>query len=424
MSMLLLSLVCTGVYGEGHAHDEEHGHHGEETEHKSGEFDIDDLYFSLIGDISYAASTLSMEDKEHTFIPFLTESHGDHDVHEGHSHILHGENGFNLNYFEVEVLYRPYEGMNLFVDLHKSESGFEIEEMYIEQKGLFAERLDVKAGKFYSNFGIVSSKHSNTWDFANMPITYSALLGNERLLDEGIGFRLHPCHDSPLSFGAEIYQGDGDLFGLEEIGIGGYRVEENSAPNVYTAFLRYKETFGDLTLETGAAYIRGDANLLHDEENPHALDGTTRYHAAHLLLTRHFSEEENLKWQSEYIGRIIEGTRYDESTSRRMEQKSDGFYTQLVYSTDMMEYGIRYDTIFRNEKRVGGNLLPEYDIDKLSAIVNYKFNDFSQLRLEVSRDRTRYEGDPVTGALRRASTDAVLQYIFTFGKEPEEGHNH
>ncbi len=422
ITLALASAATANTHGVLHEMHKEKPHHdlhetkGGTDEHESWRV-LEDLYFSLTGDISYVASSLKQSEKERLFIPYLTEAHGAGGHTHGHTHALHSKNGFNFNYFEAELLYRPYEGMSFFVNLHNSGHGFEIEEMYVSKHDLIIDNLDIKAGKFYSNFGIISAKHANMWEFANMPVAYLALLGGERLLDTGIQLRFYPYHESPLSFGAEIYQGDGEKFGLSD---------NSDAPNVFTGFVKYADNFDDIRIQSGIAYIQGDANIHHQHGagDAHKLTGENKYYAANLSIEKMISQHASLTWQSEYIRRELTGTRIQTGQADRpVESSADGFYTQLVYKDDALSYGLRYDGVLNNKKRVGGVAKPEYDIKKYTAMVSYELNDFSKLRLEMSRDETRYEKEG-SAFVPKESNDIILQYIFSFGKEPSGGHAH
>jgi hypothetical protein len=92
--------------------------------------------------------------------------------------------GFNLNYAELTLasVVDPY--FDLFAVFHFSPEGIEIEEAYFTTRRLPA-GLQLKGGKFLSQFGRLNGQHAHYWDFASPPLVQSAFFGGGGLGELG-----------------------------------------------------------------------------------------------------------------------------------------------------------------------------------------------------------------------------------------------
>jgi hypothetical protein len=70
----------------------------------------------------------------------------------------------------------PY--FNLYVNLPFSDQGAVLEEAFAVTTAL-PEGLQVKLGKFKSNFSRINAQHPHAWDFFDLALPYRAFLGNE-----------------------------------------------------------------------------------------------------------------------------------------------------------------------------------------------------------------------------------------------------
>ncbi|MDR2837808.1 MAG: hypothetical protein LBV49_04455, partial [Azonexus sp.] len=60
----------------------------------------------------------------------------------------------------------------------KPDDSVSVEEAFIHTTAL-GNGLSLKAGRFFSNVGYLNPQHSHTWDFADNPLAYQALLGTQ-----------------------------------------------------------------------------------------------------------------------------------------------------------------------------------------------------------------------------------------------------
>ena len=101
---------------------------------------------------------------------------------------LEQRNGANLRAVELSLFAPVDPYFNLYANLPVNEDGIELEEAYAVTTSLPA-GLQLKGGKFKSNFSRLDAQHSHAWDFADIALPYRAFFGNEGLGgDKGIQF--------------------------------------------------------------------------------------------------------------------------------------------------------------------------------------------------------------------------------------------
>ncbi len=262
--------------------------------------------------------------------------------------------GFNLNYAELALHSAVDPYFDAFAFLHLHPNKLEIGEAYVTTRSL-PYSLRVKAGKFKSNFGRINAKHQHSWHFDTQPLVYKAMLGPDGISDPGVQLQWVAPTDNYLMIGAEAMQGNNERsFGDPE---------EN---NLYVGYLKGSMDVGDTTLLAGTSIAHGRNDSGHATDI-YGVDFTTRtYLDAYSFLT----------WQTEALWRDM-----NDGSASNMQA---GLYTQLIYQIDRnYGCGVRYDTLFRN--RDGQ---PD-DLDRYTAMVEYKPFPMSRLRLQYSHDRSK-----------------------------------
>jgi len=259
--------------------------------------------------------------------------------------------GFNLNYaeFGMHSVVGPYFDADAVFHLHPNE--FEIEEAYITSKKLPA-NLQLKLGQFRSDFGRINAIHQHAQHFENQPLVYEAMLGVEGIKDAGVSVHWNVPTDNYLMVGAEALQGSNELsFGKED------------SNNLYVGYLKSGFDLSDMTtVLAGASMAKGKTK---NNQN------STLY-GADLTVKSTLDSYSSLTWQSEYLYR------------NRANQKQAGLYSQLIYGVNSnWELGGRYDAITKNLKGSADNL------KKYSAIVQYKPFEFTKVRLQYSKDKSK-----------------------------------
>lgn len=158
------------------------------------------------------------------------------------------DQGFNLDATEL-VLAAPVDpnfDAQATLTLHDGEA--EVEEAWFETRRL-PRGLKVRAGRMKSNIGYLNSRHAHTWDFADAPLPYAALLGHEGLTDTGL--RLEWLPDLPLYtlLGMEALQGRQALVGEAQAELDPASSltppAEKRGPRLFTAYVKVAPELGD-----------------------------------------------------------------------------------------------------------------------------------------------------------------------------------
>ena len=275
------------------------------------------------------------------------------------------ERGFNLNYAEVAMhsMVDPYFEAFAIFHLHPDE--FEIEEAYVTTTSLPA-GLRVKAGKFRSAFGRINEKHQHSWHFDEQPIIYKALFGPDMISDPGVQVQWVAPTDTYIMAGVDAMQGTNDRsFG---------DTEKN---NLYVTYLKSSvDLSDDLCVLGGLSWAHGST----------AIQKQSDIYGVDLTFRKQFGSYSALSWQSEYLQR-----NQDTNSITMATQKQGGLYTELVYQyNNNYSGGVRYEKITKNSTDLSAyNGINTGNLDKYTAMVQYKPFPFSRLRLEYSHDRTK-----------------------------------
>jgi len=275
--------------------------------------------------------------------------------------------GLNLNYAEVAMhsVVDPY--FEAFANFHLHPDAFEIGEAYVQTTSL-PYSLRIKAGKFKSNFGRINSKHQHSWRFDDQPIIFKSLFGPDGISDPAIQLQWVAPTDIYLMFGTEAMQGTNERsFGAKD------------SNNLYTGYLKTSiDITDDLCILGGMSYAHG-SNEQNGKINP------TDIYGIDFTLTQQFGSYSSLLWQSEFIRRDKKG---EDDTS-----KQSGLYSEVVYQyNNNYSLGARYDRILKNDTDLEyykNNNISTSNLDKYTAMIEYKPFPMSRLRLSYSYDTTK-----------------------------------
>jgi len=287
--------------------------------------------------------------------------------------------GFNLNYAELALFSTvgPYFDATAIFHLHPDE--FEIEEAYITSR-TFGYGLRAKVGKFRSEFGRINSIHQHAWHFTQQPLAFEALLGTEGVNDAGAQLQwVLPTEDTYVMAGFEALQGNNDVsFG---------EVEKN---NLYIGYLKSSfDLSDDITLLAGASLLHGKNDL----------GKSTNLYAADLTIRTAFDSYSSLMWQSELL--------YRDKSVEKAQEKQAGYYTQLIYQYNQnWATGVRYDSLYKNLDDQ-----PD-DLEKYSAMLEYKPFEFTKFRLQYVYDKSKFYG---TDNQRKNTSEILLGFTIEAG---------
>ena len=310
---------------------------------------------ALIMDTSAVGRNVDNSMYETYFIPGFSE----YDAAEESEIPFNKNRGFNFNYAELALhsTVGPYFDADAIFHLKPDE--FEIEEAYLTSRAL-PYALKAKIGKFRSDFGRINAIHQHAWHFTSQPLVHEALLGTEGINDAGVQLQwVLPTEDIYLMAGMEALQGENDIsFG---------DIKKN---NLYIGYLKSSiDITDDTTALVGLSIAHG--------KNLEGYD--TDIYGADLTLKTALDSYSSLLWQTELL--------YRNKKTAAQTEKQAGYYTQFVYQYNQnWSTGIRYDSLFKNIDDQ-----PD-DLDRYTAMLEYKPFEFTKFRLQYTYDRSKMFG--------------------------------
>ncbi len=267
--------------------------------------------------------------------------------------------GFNLNYAELALHSNVDPYFEAFTVLHVSPDEIEIDEAYVNTTSL-ASGFRIKAGKFKSAFGRSNAQHHHSWSFDEQALIYKSLIGPEGISDPGIQLQWVAPTDTYIMAGVEALQGSNDRsFGYED-------------PNLLVGYLKSSIDIGeDLSILGGVSIANGKTV----EQKRSTIYGVD------LTLREQLGSYSSIMWQSEYLQR-------DKEADKAQITTQSGLYTQLVYQyNNNYSAGIRYDAVLQNDTDYATT--NSDNLDRYSAMLEYKPFPMSRLRLNYSYDRSK-----------------------------------
>ena len=330
--------------------------------------------------------------------------------------------GFSLGESElafsanVDHLFRANARFSLAED--DGEGVVEVEEVNVETLGL-SSGFKLKAGRFLSGVGYLNQQHPHEWDFTDAPLAYKAFFG-PRLQNDGVQLRWVAPTELLFELGAQVASGQ-KFPGAER---------NRNGAGLWTAFAHLGGDIGDSSAwQVGLSHVhahpreRGFEDGVDEAGNPlaHSFSGRSQIWIADFVYKwapNGNSSVTNLKIQGEYFQRRERGDlNYDvgglaEAASAARFRQS-GSYLQAVYQfMPRWRVGVRGDWLNSGTVDLGSldpaglPALAAYNPTRQSAMVDWSPSEFSRLRLQVARDKSR-NGEP--------DNQVWLQYIMSLG---------
>ncbi|GAA5175435.1 TonB-dependent receptor [Niveibacterium umoris] len=326
-----------------------------------------------------------------------------------------GERGFNLGESELglsaNIDHRFRGAIN--IALH-GDNSVSVEEAYVQTLGL-DHGLGLKFGRFLSGIGYLNEQHAHTWDFVDAPLAYQAFVGGQ-FGDDGLQVRWLAPTDTYLEFGAEAGRGANYPGG-------------DSGGNGAGAWSAYGHVGGDVgeshSWRAGLSYQHARANAqawdatdLAGNSVTNAFSGKTQLWIADFVwkwAPMGNATVRNFKLQGEYLHRTQSGDlAYDTAATNSVDayrNSQSGFYLQGIYQfMPGWRIGLRGEQLQHGTAEYGINsaslAASDYNPTRGSLMLDYSPSEFSRLRLQFTRDRSR-EG--------LADNQAFLQYQMSLG---------
>lgn len=347
-----------------------------------------------------------------------------------------GEEGFHLGHNELAISANVddmfYGKMTAALHDHEGETEVELEEAYIETLAL-GNGFNVKGGRFFSGVGYLNDQHPHAWDFADAPLIYRGLFGDQ-LRDDGLQLSWVAPTDIYLKVGGEITRG-------ERLPAGG------AADGGKGASALFAKIGGDV----GASHA-WQLGLSHwQAEVEERESGGHHDHGGGASAHTHFSgdsdvsgidfvwkwapngnaTERNFKLQAEYFIRDENGeVEFEESDATGpiedgiadLDGEQSGWYLQGIYQfMPRWRVGLRYDQLdadnaLSNFSSTLGTSLDDFAHEtgldteghtpkRTTLMVDYSHSEYSRLRLQYAKDESYEDSDNIL----------TLQYIMSLG---------
>ena len=331
--------------------------------------------------------------------------------------------GFSLNHTELifSAGIDPYwRGQAIFA---VQDEAVEVEEAWFQSLAI-GHGVGLRGGRYRSGIGYLNEQHPHQWDFANAPLMYNALFGQEASYRED-GLQLKWLAPTPVfvEFGAEVGRG-ANFPGTDsnKNGAGAWAAyvhvgDDLGVSNSWRTGLSYLKTssgdreadFVDINGLQAQGLFNGDtATWLADFVWKWAPDGNPKY--------------QNFKFQSEYFVRKDKGdlTCMDENgvgnacatpVTSDYDTRQSGWYAQGVYQfTPEWRAGLRYDQLDSGRQNLGANsanlTVEDYKPKRATAMVDYSWSEFSRVRLQYAQDNS------MAGI---TANQWIVQYIMSLG---------
>jgi hypothetical protein len=278
------------------------------------------------------------------------------------------------------------------------EDSIEVEEAYIETIGLGA-GLTVKFGRFLSGIGYLNHKHSHTWDFADQPLVYKAMLANQ-YKDDGVQLRWLAPTDLFFEVGVEAMRGD-------SFPAGG---AANDGKGSHTLFAHIGGDVNEShSWQAGLSYLHAKAQGRETGDPAETFTGNSNLSMFDVIwkwAPNGNATQTNFVLQMEYFMRSEDGSY--EGNPYDADQK--GYYLQGVYQfMPRWRVGLRYDNLHADDPGAAfaGTALDTqgHDPERWSAMIDFSRTEFSRLRLQYSIDDSLTETD----------NQVYVQYIMSIG---------
>ena len=264
------------------------------------------------------------------------------------------------------------------------EDEVEVEEAFFQTLAL-GRGLTLKGGRFLSGIGYQNEIHQHAWDFQDAPLAYKAFLGG-RLNDDGAQLKWVAPAPILVELGTEV--GRGRSFPATD--------PNRNGAGAWSAF---GHVGGD-AWRAGLSFLRVAPRERTMEETS-TFTGRSRLWIADVV-----AKWGDLKLQGEYFRRRESGEITSDVFTDTYRSTQSGWYAQAVYRfLPQWRGGYRYDRLEHGSVE-SPLATAEHNPTRHTAMVDWSPTEFSRVRLQYARDKSRFE---VT------DNQLVLQYLLSLG---------
>lgn len=332
----------------------------------------------------------------------------------GHDHDDHGHGadrrGYSLDHTELvfSANIDPYWRGQAVLALQDGE--VEVEEAFFQSLGL-GHGFGLKGGRMRSGIGYLNEQHAHAWDFADAPLIYKAMFGDEGSYAQD-GVQLKWVAPTPffLEFGTDFGRGanfpgsDRNKNGSGAGAVFAHVGDDIGSSHSWRAGLSYLQTkakerethFTDVGgLEAQGVFEGKSKTWIADFVWKWAPEGNPKYR--------------NFKLQGEYFQRRERGTldcRDEEGVGNACDPvasgatvtsdyrtRQSGWYLQGVYQfSPNWRAGVRYDRLDSGTRDFGVNaanlVVDNYRPKRVSLMADYSWSEFARMRLQFAQDKS------------------------------------
>ncbi|MGY0597392.1 hypothetical protein [Vibrio sp. JZG10] len=334
---------------------------------------------------------------------------------DGQRHNSEREEGFGLGHTELNLssnIDDKFHGaLTAVLESHGDETELELEEAFIETLAL-PYGVNVRAGRFLSDFGYLNNQHMHTDSFVERPIAYRTFLGSH-YYDDGVRANIVLPTDLYVKFGVEALSGNKMS-----------SVEDGSKVGVYTTTMKLGNDFSESSSwQFGLSYLRNENGKVkefedhdhgHEEEHDHshaaAVTGANLYGADFVWK---WAPDGNYKYSNftlsaEYM--LLDGV-VDSKYKNNAESPDNlsAYYVSGVYRFNpSWSTGLRYGEAESYDGHAHGDHMHFTALNdkEMDAMIAWDSSHFGTIRAQFTRiDNQDCETDNVF----------TLQYVMTFG---------
>lgn len=334
---------------------------------------------------------------------------------DGQRHNSEREEGFGLGHTELNLssnIDDKFHGaLTAVLESHGDETELELEEAFIETLAL-PYGVNVRAGRFLSDFGYLNNQHMHTDSFVERPIAYRTFLGSH-YYDDGVRANIVLPTDLYVKFGVEALSGNKMS-----------SVEDGSKVGVYTTTMKLGNDFSESSSwQFGLSYLRNENGKVkefedhdhgHEEEHDHshaaAVTGANLYGADFVWK---WAPDGNYKYSNftlsaEYM--LLDGV-VDSKYKNDAESPDhlSAYYVSGVYRFNpSWSTGLRYGEAESYDGHAHGDHMHFTALNdkEMDAMIAWDSSHFGTIRAQYTRiDNQDSETDNVF----------TLQYVMTFG---------
>ncbi|PCI69185.1 MAG: hypothetical protein COB26_06625 [Piscirickettsiaceae bacterium] len=317
------------------------------------------------------------------------------------------QSGFSVGESEITLSSTIDDKFYGQMTLAFSDEGVEVEEIFFQTLGL-SDGLTVKGGRFFSGIGYLNQQHAHAWEFADAPLIYRGLFGNQ-LSNDGLQVTYLMPTDTFFQVGGEVGNGTNYPSSGSNSGVGSWSVFTNIGDDIGI------ESSWQLGLSHWEAnHIKGrESQYLGDS---FAFDGDGEINGLSFVYKwapRGNPKNRNFMLQYEYFQRDEKGVVASDLFSSSYRGEQSGWYTQAIYQfSPVWRTGLRFDRLSSDNS--GNDLMALNTVglldnghhpERLSAMLEWIPSEFSRIRLQANHDNSTKKSD----------NQLLLQYTFSLG---------